>query len=153
LAIFAEGSVTNGKYLSEFKRGGFIALKTVQPIFLKYDWNQISPSYDVCRGIDLGFFMAMSIIPSTATINVLPPFQPTEYLFKTHTSEKRQKKWEVYAWAVHEIIKKQGGFAGTSYQPLRDKLNYQKFLWKTEDYVAVNGKTFYIDGTRTTKVD
>lgn len=49
----------------------------------------------------------------------------------------------MYAWACHEIIKKNGKFAGTSTQHIRDKVAYQNYMWGFTDVLEVSGKTFY----------
>ena len=40
----------------------------------------------------------------TCEVIELPDFYPTEYLYKTHFN-KGQEKWEIFAWAVREIMK------------------------------------------------
>lgn len=36
-------------------------------------------------------------------MKVLPPFIPNDYLFETH-KDKGREKWEIYAWAVREVM-------------------------------------------------
>ena len=43
------------------------------------------------------------------TVHVLPDFQPNEYLFETH-KDKGTERWEIYAWAVRDIMMKAGNF-------------------------------------------
>jgi hypothetical protein len=38
----------------------------------------------------------------------LPLFVPNEYLYETH-KDKGTEKWEIYAWAVRDIIAKSSG--------------------------------------------
>ena len=38
LCVFAEGSVTNGLNLSNFRRGAFLGNVAVQPCYMKYDY-------------------------------------------------------------------------------------------------------------------
>lgn len=42
-------------------------------------------------------------------VYVLPPFKPNEYLFETH-KDKGTERWEIYAWAVRDVMAKFGGF-------------------------------------------
>ncbi len=37
----------------------------------------------------------------------LPIFVPNEYLYKTH-ADKGPERWQIYAWAIREIIAKEG---------------------------------------------
>ena len=43
ISIYAEGSVSNGKNVSRFKRGPFVALKAVRPQVIKYHWYKVNP--------------------------------------------------------------------------------------------------------------
>lgn len=42
-------------------------------------------------------------------IVILPDFQPNEYLFETHKS-KGEERWEVFAWAVRDVMMSIGDF-------------------------------------------
>ena len=63
-------------------------------------------------------------------VNILPNFKPNEYLFETHR-EKGQERWEIYAWAVRDIIVEQGGFDTCDIQ-LRQKVQYENFMQEVE---------------------
>jgi len=39
------------------------------------------------------------------TVNILPDFEPNEYMFKTHKKEGNER-WEVFAWAVRDLMGK-----------------------------------------------
>jgi hypothetical protein len=41
-------------------------------------------------------------------MQVLPDFIPNDYLFETH-KDKGTEKWEIYAWAVRDIMSKTSG--------------------------------------------
>lgn len=43
----------------------------------------------------------------------LPDFEPNEYLFTTH-ADKGKARWEIYAWAVREVIMEHGGLKGST---------------------------------------
>jgi hypothetical protein len=58
MVFHAEGSVTNGTVLSPFRRGAFVGNKTVWPMFLEYEYEMISPSYDNILGLELWILMA-----------------------------------------------------------------------------------------------
>ena len=92
----------------KFKKGGFFAEKTVRPIFMKYGYFQLSPAFDTMEFLPLAILM-LSWNCFTCTVNILPDFQPNEFLFETH-KDKGNERWEIYAWAVRDIMCKQGGF-------------------------------------------
>lgn len=46
LTIFAEGTTTNGTALLQFRKGGFVNLMPVQPVFLDYPYSHVSPALD-----------------------------------------------------------------------------------------------------------
>lgn len=46
---------------------------------------------------------------TTVNIVIMPPFQPNEYLWAAH-ADKGKDRWEIYAWAVRDVIAKVGGF-------------------------------------------
>lgn len=53
------------------------------------------------------------------------------------------EKWEIYAHAVHDFMKKEGNF-GTGTEQLREKLKLQEFVQERSDEVTpACGKTFY----------
>jgi hypothetical protein len=41
-------------------------------------------------------------------VDVLPVFEPNEYLWETHAN-KGQQKWEIYAWALRDMMLKDTG--------------------------------------------
>ena len=43
-----------------------------------------------------------------ANLQELPPFVPNQYLFETH-KDKGESEWEIYAWAVRDIMSKASG--------------------------------------------
>lgn len=72
----------------------------------------------------------------TVEVQILPAFQPNEYLWKTH-ADKGKEKWEIYAWAVRDLISKVGGF-GKHDQPYREKIQYYKYLHGEVDSYVYN---------------
>ena len=39
----------------------------------------------------------------------MPVFVPNDYLYTQH-ADKGKEKWEIYAWAIKDIMTKTGGF-------------------------------------------
>jgi 1-acyl-sn-glycerol-3-phosphate acyltransferase len=106
--IFAEGGTTNNTGIIKFKRGAFYSERTVRPIFMKYYYSTFSPSYDTIQFLPL-LILHLSWACLKCTVNILPDFQPNEYLFETH-KDKGKERWEIYAWAVRDIMMKAGNF-------------------------------------------
>ena len=52
------------------------------------------------------------------------------------------ERWEIYAHAVEDFLRKQGKF-GKNEQQLREKVSYQKFIWGFKNEITVNNKTYY----------
>ena len=125
LCIFPEGGTTNGRHLIAFKRGAFASLRPVKPVVLKYAYGMLSPAWDVIPFLPL-LFMQMSLFDFKCTVKELPLFIPNEYLFTTH-SDKGNDRWEIYAWAIREIMADVGPFTKNE-QPYREKLYYESCL-------------------------
>ncbi len=123
--MFPEGGTSNGHYLLPFKRGAFAALKAVKPIVLKYSYGTMSPAWDVVPFLPLAF-MSMSLFDFKCEVMVLPTFVPNEYLYTQHAN-KGTEKWEIYAWAIREIMSTVGDIE-TNEAPYRDKLQYESIL-------------------------
>lgn len=108
-----------------YKRGAFAALRAVKPVILKYSYGTVSPAWDVVPFWPL-IIMQMSLFDFKCEVLELPTFIPNEYLF-THHANKAKGKWEIYAWAIREIM----SFAGDIEKndaPYRDKLQYESVL-------------------------
>lgn len=76
-------------------------------------------------------------------VHRLPPFKPNDYLFEKY-KDKGTEKWEIYAWAVREVIAKFGGFK-TSNQSNREKILYKQYMRGKTDKVEYQGKIFTSD--------
>ena len=70
----------------------------------------ISPAYDIIEFFPL-VMMQLSLPPCYYSCKViqLPDFEPNEYLFEKHAS-RGESRWEIYAWAIRDIMMNQGGF-------------------------------------------
>jgi len=56
----------------------------------------------------------------------LPDFEPNEYLFEQHP-DKGESRWEIFAWAVRDIMMKQGDL-GDNHMTWKNKDNYEKYM-------------------------
>ena len=114
ICIYAEGSVTNGKNLSRFRRGGFQGLVAVKPCYFRYDYKTVSPDYSTLTGAPLSFIMVAEFALQPIIAHTYPIFVPNDYLYteyaKTIPGHEKLEKWEVYAHAVHDFLQREGGF-------------------------------------------
>ena len=74
---------------------------------LKYHFDDYSPAYDIMPFLPLTVF-GMCYGWIKCEIKVLPPFTPNEYLYTKH-EDKGEERWEIYAWAIREIMAEVGG--------------------------------------------
>ena len=110
LLLFPEGMTSNNTNILKFKKGAFYGEKRVKPVILKYRESQVdtigavSPAYEVIEFFSLTM-MQLSLPPCYYLCSVicLPDFEPNEYLFETHAS-KGATRWEVFAWAVRDVM-------------------------------------------------
>jgi lysophosphatidylcholine acyltransferase/lyso-PAF acetyltransferase len=141
ICIFAEGTTTGGKHLLKFKRGAFQAMRTIQPCFVKLDYCFVNPTFDIVNLLDMLVLMMCSPGLTLATLYIMPPFVPNQYMLDRH-NDKGQFDWEVYAWCLRDAMAKAGGFEECE-QSIRDKLAYENFMTSRTDSVTYNGKTYY----------
>lgn len=73
----------------------------------------------------------------------MPPFLPNDYLFETH-KDKGKDKWEIFAWAVRDVMAKTGNLK-KSEQPNSDKILYKNFMSGKTDKITFDGKTWEAD--------
>ena len=138
--------MTNGSCLARFRRGGFISGVAVRPVITKYEFKLVNPEMTNIKGFETGMLIASDMNMNVAHMHAYPTFVPNDYLYseyaKTIEGYEKMEKWEIYAHAVHDFMRIQGGFK-SDMQPLREKVELQKFLWGEIDELKVHGKTFY----------
>jgi hypothetical protein len=65
-----------------------------------------------------------------AEVMELPPFIPNYYLFEKH-KDKGAEKWEIYAWAVRDIMSKTSGIPKDDTFTNQMRVDYHKILSKS----------------------
>eukprot|EP00350_Pseudokeronopsis_sp_OXSARD2_P006960 CAMPEP_0170544346 /NCGR_PEP_ID=MMETSP0211-20121228/3145_1 /TAXON_ID=311385 /ORGANISM="Pseudokeronopsis sp., Strain OXSARD2" /LENGTH=99 /DNA_ID=CAMNT_0010847973 /DNA_START=789 /DNA_END=1085 /DNA_ORIENTATION=+ len=90
----------------------------------------MSSTYDVIPIIPLMILRYCILSPNKLVMKMLPPLEPTDYLFEKH-KDKGSEKWEIYAWAAREIMAKAGNFK-ISDHGLKEKFCYEGLLRKEQ---------------------
>eukprot|EP01129_Flabellula_baltica_P008064 TRINITY_DN3177_c0_g1_i1.p1 TRINITY_DN3177_c0_g1~~TRINITY_DN3177_c0_g1_i1.p1 ORF type:complete len:489 (+),score=74.37 TRINITY_DN3177_c0_g1_i1:21-1487(+) len=78
LLIFPEGTTTNGKCMISFKNGAFIPGTPVQPICIKYPFNQAHPSFTINNGTVTVLRRLLTQFYNRAEVTFLEPYVPSE---------------------------------------------------------------------------
>lgn len=87
------------------------------------------------------FMTCMSThMPTRCVVEELPPFLPNDYLFETH-KDKGETKWEIFAWAVRDVMSKTSGKPKIDVDA-RDKILYKDFMTGKTDTIEKGGKVF-----------
>ena len=79
--VYAEGTVTNGRNLSRFRRGAFIGTKAVQPQIIKYHWKNVNPDTSTNLGMEFFPLVFSEWNMKPLTMTHYPIFVPNDYLF------------------------------------------------------------------------
>lgn len=141
ICIFAEGGSHNGSHLLQFKRGAFTALLPITPYVMKYQWDMFCPTFDVLTFIPFAVLHLCSF-GHRATLHKFPVFVPNDYLFKTHEDKVLKslqadakgpkfpavEKWEIYAWALRDIMSKEGKIPMSNDQTQAMRLQYKAIM-------------------------
>ena len=127
LIINAEGGTTNGRHLIHFKKGGFFALRSVQPVIVEY--NTEGMEMENCM-MPIHGHIVLSAVTSTVkkiTVVKLPTFKPNEYFFNKF-ARQGEEKWETYARVIREIMS-DNSHLQLSDKTIEDKFEYRKQLF------------------------
>ena len=103
-----EGGTSNGLGIMKFKRGGFEGNLPVVPMITKFERGYFNPDYS-CIPFTPLLIMQLCTEWRVLESTFLPTFVPNDYLYETH-KDKGGKKWEIFAWAVRDVMAKVGNF-------------------------------------------
>jgi len=101
--------------------------KRIKPIFLKYGNTTVHPSFDV-MDLEPLLILLLCWYGYSCEIKVFPDFEPNYHLFEVH-KDKGKQRWEIFAWALREILSKEGGI-GKCNIAVRKKLAYYNWMCK-----------------------
>ena len=102
--VYPEGTTTNGKYITAFKRGVFLSLLPVKPLMtLYYDGYPCSTNRF--------FYFTRTTAKFSVKIKIaeFPVIKPTDYMFEKY-KDLGKEKWEIYAKVVNKMYSEIGGF-------------------------------------------
>ena len=92
---------------------------------MKFRYSTMSPAYDILDFLPL-VILNLCLCCFSCVLTILPDFEPNDYLFETHKN-KGKERWEIFAWAIRDIIQKNGEF-GICEMSMREKDDYYKFM-------------------------
>ena len=92
---------------------------------MKFKYSTMSPAYDILDFLPL-VILNLCLCCFSCVLTILPDFEPNDYLFETHKN-KGKERWEIFAWAIRDIIQKNGEF-GICEMSMREKDDYYKFM-------------------------
>lgn len=139
LMIFPEGTTSNGTSILPFRRGAFQSLLPVRPVSLKYpNYNTVHPANEVLKDHVVLILSCCNLFPTFIGVNLYPIFEPTEYLWEQH-ADKGKQKWEIYAWAIRDILSKHTGLTEECGQSYAEKLQYFKYMSGAVDSYRYEG--------------
>ena len=97
----------------------------MRPIYLKYEQTKVNPGFEVMEFMPL-VVLQLSWCYMKCSVHVMPDFQPNEYMFRKF-ADKGSERWEVFAWAVRDIMARHGKF-GICNVSLRQKVQYESYM-------------------------
>eukprot|EP00792_Barthelona_sp_PAP020_P012413 TRINITY_DN7083_c0_g1_i1.p1 TRINITY_DN7083_c0_g1~~TRINITY_DN7083_c0_g1_i1.p1 ORF type:complete len:357 (+),score=86.83 TRINITY_DN7083_c0_g1_i1:253-1323(+) len=118
LAIFPEGTTTNGFQLIKFKKGAFVSGAPVQPVILKYPFKHTNIAWDTIHGMH-SMFLAMTQFYNRCSVVFLPIYYPSE--------EEKQDPF-LYAENVRQYMARESGYLAAVPVGARHKLLYESYL-------------------------
>jgi lysophosphatidylcholine acyltransferase/lyso-PAF acetyltransferase len=102
LMIFPEGSTSNNQYLLKFRKGPFLAMRSVQPIAIKYrSSNGISVYNDSLKRIS--YFLPFFALFTRVSVKVYPVFEPNQYFIDKFCKDD-DEEWKAFLKVVREKI-------------------------------------------------
>ena len=118
VAVFAEGTTSNGEYVLPFKRGAFLAGVPVRPLVVIYEGGQVAAAWESMSALRHIFLLFSSFSRCTIRVIELPVIQPT--------SEERADP-ALFAERVRQAVAAAWDFK-FSPSTLKEKREYEKVM-------------------------
>jgi 1-acyl-sn-glycerol-3-phosphate acyltransferase len=81
IAVFPEGTQSNGHAMLKFRRGAFVGLKSIEAHCLEYTGPWFPATTEVMNVID-NMFLVLAIPWQRLRVSILPIFKPTDFMYK-----------------------------------------------------------------------
>ena len=122
LAIYPEGTQSNGTHLIKFKRGAFMTLLPIKPMVELIDHTD--ECILACGIVPMHFHMIYSccFLWHYDTFLELPTIEPTDYMYENYKSFGKEK-WQIYMEVTKRIMSEASGLE-ISEGSFDEKLNY-----------------------------
>jgi 1-acyl-sn-glycerol-3-phosphate acyltransferase len=102
LALYPEGTTTNGRKIIEFKKGAFHSLTPIKPFIMKVG-DKGFPLAASAMSIPIHMMLSLTFFKCHLIAIELPVFAPNEYLFKNFQHIGKDNV-EIYANALREVM-------------------------------------------------
>ena len=122
LLVFPEGTTTNNRYVTTFKKGVFVLLLPIKPMIMFINYND---PCQLCVGVVHLFFHVLRsfcYLTNQMSYCSLPVIKPTQFMFENYKNLGKEK-WEIYLNVVYKMYLEIGKFKET-HIGLRDKNDY-----------------------------
>lgn len=123
IAIFPEGTTTNGEHLLKFRTGAFVAGTPVAPVLIHYSYRWFSPSYESIKTVPYVLGL-MSQFALHVRYHRLPVYYPTE----AEKSDASLYASNVYALMISKSEQVFGTRWIASNSNLVDKIEYNSIV-------------------------
>ena len=120
VAIFAEGTTTNGKYVLPFRSGAFLAGVPVTLVIIEYKSGRVSPAWESIGGVR-HIVLMLSEVQHNATVKII-----------NFTPKKGESPQEA-AERARQMMINHSALAPSS-STFKDKLQYHKMLLEQGDH-------------------
>ena len=118
VAVFAEGTTSNGEYLLPFKRGAFLASVPVRPLVVVYEGGQLAAAWESMSALRHMFLLFSGFSRHTIKVIELPVIRPN--------SQERADP-ALFAERVRQAVGAAGGFKYSA-STLKEKREYEKVM-------------------------
>lgn len=128
LMIFPEGTTTSGRHLLKFKKGAFVNLLPIKPLFIHPNLNNNFHLGCGSTNVGINYLRTLTELYVQTYYYELPIMTPNEYMY-TNFAHFGKEKWEIYAEVAREIMCELGDFKKSDFS-LKDSYRYDDCITK-----------------------
>lgn len=123
LAIYPEGTMTNGTYIIKFKRGAFMTLLPLKLHIEKIDHSEENSLAVAAMDFPLHMILACCYLWHNVTFLDLPVIKPTEYMYEKY-KDLGEEKWMIYMNVTKKLMAEYGELKECEATFKPEKLDY-----------------------------